>query len=212
MAAHYLSVLRSFQPHGPYYLGGWCYGGIVAVEMAHQLLRLGEQVALLALLETVATPPSLMVPRYYCHRLGCVLHMKPSRWISYLKEKINYCRQTKLLNRNRFEQLKKPARGESEVEIEKLARLQHVYDANLKALKQYRSSPYPGRVTLFNAAELDPALIPDRYYGWVGLADEIEIYTVPGNHDSMLTEPHVSSLAEKLESCLQRAQMAENRV
>ena len=44
IARKYIEVLREHQPHGPYYLGGWCYGGLVAYEMACQLKEMGEQV------------------------------------------------------------------------------------------------------------------------------------------------------------------------
>ena len=55
MAAHYLQELRTVQPHGPYYLGGLSFGGWVAYEMAQQLRADGEQVGLLALIDTYAT-------------------------------------------------------------------------------------------------------------------------------------------------------------
>jgi len=71
MAAHYTALLRAAQPSGPYYLAGWCYGGLVAVEMAQQLLAENQEVAFLALLETVAPAPALTVHRYYRHRLRC---------------------------------------------------------------------------------------------------------------------------------------------
>ncbi|WP_310489162.1 thioesterase domain-containing protein, partial [Chamaesiphon sp. VAR_69_metabat_338] len=57
MAAHYIEALRSVQPHGPYYLGGWSFGGWVAFEMAQQLQQAGEEVALLAVLDTLAPIP-----------------------------------------------------------------------------------------------------------------------------------------------------------
>ena len=52
MAAYYVQEVRSFQPQGPYLLGGYCFGGNVAYEMARQLGAQGERVALLALLDT----------------------------------------------------------------------------------------------------------------------------------------------------------------
>ena len=44
IARKYVEVLREHHPHGPYYLGGWCYGGLIAYEMACQLKEMGEQV------------------------------------------------------------------------------------------------------------------------------------------------------------------------
>ncbi|MHC5755327.1 MAG: non-ribosomal peptide synthetase [Nostoc sp.] len=57
MAAHYIEALRRVQPKGPYFLGGWSFGGWVAFEMAQQLQKSGEEVALLAVLDTLAPIP-----------------------------------------------------------------------------------------------------------------------------------------------------------
>src|SRR6185295_1833510 len=51
MAASYIEALRSVQREGPYTLGGWSFGGLVAFEMAQQLKEAGHEVALLALLD-----------------------------------------------------------------------------------------------------------------------------------------------------------------
>jgi thioesterase domain-containing protein/acyl carrier protein len=64
MAAHYIKVLRTVQPEGPYFLGGWSFGGLVAFEMAKQLQREGHQVALLAVLDTLA-PVSANKPSFW---------------------------------------------------------------------------------------------------------------------------------------------------
>jgi thioesterase domain-containing protein len=204
MARYYVGLVREFQPHGPYYLGGWCYGGIVAVEMARLLKQEGEEIALLALLETVAMPARWTNPRYFMHRLRCFARMSPDRWINYFRAKARYTRESRLANKMRFRQADTSPDGE--IRDPRLLKLEHVYNTNLAALKNYRTEPFDGRVTLFNAAEKDTALIPDPQYGWVGLAREIEVHEVPGNHDTMLTEPNVSALAQQLTECLMRAQ------
>jgi thioesterase domain-containing protein len=204
MAHYYVGLLRKFQPHGPYYLGGWCYGGIVAVEMARLLKLQGEEIALLALLETVAMPARWNNIPYFLHRLRCFARMSPDRWINYFRGKARYTRESRIANKMRFRQADSSPDGE--IRDPRLLKLEHVYNTNLAALKDYRTDPFDGRVTLFNAAEKDSALIPDPQYGWVGLAREIEVHEVPGNHDTMLTEPNVSALAQQLTECLLRAQ------
>ena len=52
MAERYLQEIRAVQPTGPYYLGGYCLGGTVAYEMAQRLQAAGEEVALVAMLDT----------------------------------------------------------------------------------------------------------------------------------------------------------------
>ena len=204
MARYYVDLVREFQPHGPYYLGGWCYGGIVAVEMARLLKQQGEDIALLALLETVAMPARWSNIPYFLHRLRCFARMSPDRWINYFRAKARYTRESRIANKMRFRQADMSPDGE--IRDPRLLKLEQVYNTNLTALKDYRTEPFDGRVTLFNAAEKDSALIPDPQYGWVGLAREIKVHEVPGNHDTMLTEPNVSALAQQLTECLIRAQ------
>jgi pimeloyl-ACP methyl ester carboxylesterase len=55
LAADYVAAVREIQPQGPYQLGGWSAGGLIALEMAQQLRDQGQQIELLALLDT--TPP-----------------------------------------------------------------------------------------------------------------------------------------------------------
>ena len=73
MAAHYVEEIRAAQPEGPYYLGGYCMGGTVAYEIARRLREDGQQVHLLALLDT-----------YNYHR---------SRQHSSLGQRLSYWRQ-----------------------------------------------------------------------------------------------------------------------
>src|SRR4051794_21719351 len=54
LAHRYFQALRAFQPHGPYYIGGYCFGGYVAYEMARLAEEQGEKVALLALIDSAA--------------------------------------------------------------------------------------------------------------------------------------------------------------
>src|SRR5262249_23036704 len=72
MAAHYLTAMRTVQAHGPYFVGGWSVGGLVAFEMARQLEIEGEEVGLLALIDSLppghdaysrATPASFALDR-----------------------------------------------------------------------------------------------------------------------------------------------------
>ena len=54
MAAHYMAEIRVKQPRGPYYLGGYSGGGVVAFEMARQLAEQGEHIGALVFLDSVA--------------------------------------------------------------------------------------------------------------------------------------------------------------
>jgi amino acid adenylation domain-containing protein len=206
MAAHYVRGLRSVQPEGPYYLGGWCYGGIVAVEMGHQLLAAGEDIALMALIETPAPAPPVYDCHYYLRRISRLLQMTPKQWRTYLGEKIKYYRGVKTANEMRFRRVEQSDAPNAEERNRHLEKLEHVYHTNLDALNFYDARRYPGKIILFNAEEQDPALIPDPLYGWPSLAREIEVHKISGNHDTILMEPHVKTLARKLADCLALAQ------
>lgn len=207
MAAYYVRLLREFQPTGPYYLSGWCYGGIIAVEMAHQLRAAGQEVAFLGLIETPAPPPEKDVARFYLRRIDSLLKMNPIHWFRYLKAKFKYYSGVKEANEQRFRRVEKADIKEGSVEEHNkhLERLEHVYGVNDRALKFYRSKRYAGKVTLFNAEQQDPALIRDPMYGWRGLASEVEMYVIGGDHDTILAEPQVRQLARKMTECIARA-------
>jgi amino acid adenylation domain-containing protein len=209
MAAHYVKLMRTLQPHGPYFIGGWCYGGILAVEMAQQLQAAGEPVAPLLLIETPAPAPSWRLFGYYARRLGCLFRMSPPEWFQYFREKIRYYRGLRRAAEMRFKRLETTDHPSAEVVEEynrHLEKLERVYDANLGALYRYSPRRYAGKIVLFNAAEPDPAVIRDPLYGWPGLAAEIQAHVIPGNHDTILMEPHVQVLARKLTAHLTEAQ------
>ena len=71
----------------------------------------------------------------------------------------------------------------------------------------YRPGPYPGRITLFKAKEEGEAYGPDPKMGWGELAqDGVEVFEVPGDHMSILDQPRVAELADRLRSCLSATQ------
>lgn len=199
MAAHYVSLLREFQPRGPYHLGGWCFGGNVAMEMAWQLIEQGQEVALLALLETWAhRPPQWYLP-YYWHELVGRLRRGPRELGGGSWRRL----------RRWLKPVDAAARQEAEFAFEAavtgpLANRSVVYPINLAATRRHRSRPkkYPGRVTLFRRVQYGAADDPSADCGFATLARELEIHYVPGDHRGVLKEPHVRDLAHELAACL----------
>ena len=196
MAAYYVRLLLSFRPEGPYILGGWCYGGIVAVEMAQQLVAQGHKIDLLVLIDTWARPPESGSYGFYLNRVGCFLRMGTRRWIRYLKAKVE-------------RKMRRGAQNVSSVlavdlEYGHLANRKHVLKMNMQAVKGYRSRPYPGRVILFNADDPGDGIVPDPKSGWSTLAAEIETHPIASSHRDMLQEPQVKFLAEQIRECIDR--------
>ncbi|MBD0269712.1 MAG: hypothetical protein ICV77_15635, partial [Cyanobacteria bacterium Co-bin8] len=74
--------------------------------------------------------------------------------------------------------------------------------ANSQATYRYVPQPYANQITLFKAAEQSDAIGQDATLGWSALASDIQLHQVPGNHLSLLKQPHVQTLAQQLGQCL----------
>ncbi len=215
MADHYLAALRAKQPKGPYRLGGWSFGAYVALEMAHRLLAAGEEVTHLAIFDTVApriekgelapiddAALTAVVLQQVARNFGVTMELPaeaPKEFDSA---------QTKTYILECFEQ-----GGVSQEQAEHLVqyaqRYVRVYRRNMTAETQYITRPYPGPVALFRAQDVDaqdlastPAYAEARY-GWERIAPHLEVYPVPGTHHTILYEPFVQVVAERLRTCLE---------
>jgi thioesterase domain-containing protein/acyl carrier protein len=186
MAAHYLEEMRTIQPQGPYYLGGLSFGGWVAYEMARQLRAQGEQVRLLALIDTYATKQSksALVLRLFRLPPRVSLGLGLRRAVRYFKEaRISI----------QFLFLPRP--------------LKEVRKTLHRASDAYLPPPYPGKVTLFRAGEKSIRDFGDSHAEWSRLvAGELEIQEIPANHNNILREPQVIALARQLKACLHKSQ------
>jgi thioesterase domain-containing protein len=194
MASHYIGLIRGVQPHGPYYIGGYSFGGWVAFEMAQQLAEVGETVALLAVLGTGA-PPSMSNPRLF--------------------EQINYMAQYsddyRRLFLNSFmsdaARSAPPSPLPGGVAAPGQSPLAVVAAVNNAAQFRYVPRPYGDRITLFVTGEQHAAAFPETTLGWKMLSvKQVPVHLVSGNHLSMFEEPHVSDLAGQLSACLRQRQ------
>lgn len=186
MAARYVEAMRRRQPQGPYRLGGWSLGAIVAFEMARQLHQAGEEVELLALLDS--HPP--LAPGEAVPGLEDDVALL-ARWAGEL----GVADAGGVLARLKDLRLLPASAGPDD-----LKQGLRVYRAHRQAVLSYRvNDPYPGRLTLFrgDAGEGD--------LGWGRLsAQPVDVRPVPGGHYGLLAEPHVRALAEALEERLSR--------
>ncbi len=210
IASAFLGEVRAVQPRGPYYLVGACMGGVVAYEMAQQLRAAGQEIGLVALLET--WPPVMTAGGWFRPgaRARALLLLVAGRLRLYLQTlaRLRGRRQLRFL-RERLRMLVQIVtqrdlwrgdRSEFSVRV--------VTQANLLALQQYTPRVYPGRVVLFRAEGRQVAADDDPRLAWRQLSTGgLEIYTVPGDDSGlMLAEPHVRVVAEQLNACIERAQ------
>ncbi len=202
MAAHYIREIRTLQPQGPYYIGGWCVGGQVAVEIAQQLQAQGEKVAMLVLFD--AWGPEYFKPLPFhmvaSRKLRKLLRFELKEKLSYVLEGLYY----KFYSHNRPEP---PLQA-----VKQAVHAAHE-QAVKQAIKDYVPQVYSGRAILFQTTYQPPDAELreiDPQYGWGSLiAGGLEIHEVPGNHDTMWIQPHVQVLAQKLRICLQEAQLSD---
>jgi len=214
MAAHYVTEIRLIQAEGPYLLGGASMGGAVAFEMALQLTAQGQQVALLALIDT---PRPVAISRFR-HRMNGVwesIHHEVFERIAFHRDelgKLNLAGKLTYL-RNQASRIGDEPEATQDGPAGSLAGLRHlgparerVHEANALALSIYSPRPYPGRITLFVARDGEPETFTDPHLGWDGWVGEVERYEVPGDHFSIMREPNVRELAGQLNRCLDRTQ------
>jgi thioesterase domain-containing protein/acyl carrier protein len=217
MAALYAEAIRSVAPEGPYYLAGYSSGGTLALEMAQQLRAAGEEVALLAMIDSEAPEFHPGEKRWRLRHVPAFIG-NAARWavqddffrsgprlmLQNVQSKLRLLR-TKVTSRL--------GRHQSEADIRDVLRVWQFPDkhrpfleAHHRALHNYRPKPYPGPITLIRAGTL-PLFSPPEYdLGWGRIATgRLEIKIIPGAHDNILVEPRVGLLAAHLRSCLRES-------
>jgi amino acid adenylation domain-containing protein len=220
MAAHYISEMRLVQPHGPYLLGGRSFGGTVAFEMACQLQDAGEEVGLLAVLDTYPVghfklQPGISTRAYRRQRFFRKMkgHVNNLSRLS-IREKGKYL-QTKLHfapDKTKHQLWKSLVRLFEKLDRPLPAKLRIIQQLNFLASSNYTPRVYRGRVSLFSATG-DLNAVNDLQEGWRSLALlGVDVHEIPGNHINLIKEPHVGALAKKLRSCLDHAQQNQSTV
>ncbi|MFY0567871.1 non-ribosomal peptide synthase/polyketide synthase [Archangium lansingense] len=213
MARRYVEQVRAVQPEGPYLLGGWSLGGAVAYEMARELRRQGQEVALLVLLDSFAPAgQSTQEPDSTTLLAGFAADLARSagRELSLAPESLAglpHDEQLRALwTQAREAGLLPPGMG-----LEELRVLLEVARANLRAVAQYNPEPYEGRVVLLRARDARRGVEVEPTHGWGRLtASGISVEEVSGGHHGVLRAPHVHALAERLARLLAEAERAES--
>jgi thioesterase domain-containing protein len=199
MAAEYIMAIRSVRPEGPYHLGGWSAGGVIAYEMAQQLRAQGEVVGLLALLDTTipvnaanspyAEDADLSAREYGLNvTLEELDRMGPEEQLPYL-----------------WDHVRKLGLVEDDTPLplvqQILDDLKRLFHAHITLVNDYVVRPYPGRLTLFRPSDspIAHATPPDR--NWGKLAAGVDVHFVPGLHHTMVKDPHVRVIADLLRTC-----------
>jgi amino acid adenylation domain-containing protein len=223
IAAYYLSEILTVQAHGPYFLGGYCFGGMVAFEIAQQLQKQAEEVALIVFLAPdIPKTASVAVKangestsraslsgqlHRYTHTLKALeTRQKMSYVIGGVKGKVK-------------ERILQPAK---KIAIQPASRLifglgyplplalrsPYILDLYDRAASEYAPGLQAGRIIVFKPT--DDCVSAQ---GWESFAaDGLEVHEVPGNHHDVVNkETHVALWAKQLRICLESAYSAASR-
>ena len=211
MASHYIDCMRSVQPHGPYRVAGWSFGGTVAYEIARRLERSGDRVELLALIDCPAPSYTKRMPqmsntefllsfcreaeRFFGRSLAIsgeeLQRLEPDEQLAYI-----------------WDVMQESAMISPGTSSAQFGRLLEVFRKHLHALRSYDPMPdYAGPLTLYRAALPSEAEWGDAstdeddgVRGWSAyVSQSVQAFTIPGDHVAMMTEPHVQRLAEQLD-------------
>lgn len=198
MAAQYLVALQACSPQGPYRLAGYSAGGVIALEMAHRLRTQGQEVELLAMIDTLH-PQAAQVRLPWWQRLwwmrtwslrfalGWAARRRRGRWVQ--------ARYRQALHE----------RGQGRALPPELVEF-HLFCSFVQAQGRYRPPLWPGPLLLFRARDAEvPYLAAGPTLGWsASVRGPIRVLEVPGSHFSVMADPGLQTLAQGLRQALAR--------
>jgi amino acid adenylation domain-containing protein len=222
MAALYIQEIRGVQPKGPYRIAGHCFGGLVAFEMAQQLRRAGEEIETLMLIDVPARQLPGQLPTddlAWLLKLADVIRESSGQDLGLKEDELRGLDATQqlLAFRQAMVSAQVLPEGAGTAQVRGLLR---VFATN-GAMKYAPSDVRPLPIVVFRATEFHPdydftsaddaGAPPEKSsMGWQDHASQpVETVMVPGNHITMMSEPHVSELARRMRSSLDRLRAVE---
>jgi thioesterase domain-containing protein len=211
MAAEYCKAVRRRWPHDIIHLAGYSFSGILAYEMARQLIADGQPIGLLAIIDTGPSHLSREGAMKPIRALWAFMSNVP-RWIHedliraswdeapvrLRRSTSNLAKQLFTLGRSHF----RPAATDL-FDVTGWTKSQRAQvDLNLRALERFTYRPYPGRLFLFRASTRPLFQSLTRDLGWGAIARELQIVHVPGNHETITRCPRVGILSAALNAAL----------
>jgi len=214
LASIYIEAIRKIQHHGPYQLGGWSMGGLIAYEMAQQLEQAGEEIGLVALIESYIPQAVKSFEESYIKENNLEEYDQETLLLVSFAEDLGLYDgeiPISLLESTRnpgklLEQILDQAKGSnilpSDMKSERLYQLFKVFKANTLAMNDYQPRPLQSQAILFCANGNKEDQDPSR--GWSELLDEnLAIFRIPGTHYTIFRKPNVEVLVGKLREYLQ---------
>jgi thioesterase domain-containing protein/acyl carrier protein len=210
IAKHLVLALREKQPQGPYRLGGFCLGAVVAYEVARQLTMHGQDVGQLVLIEPLN--------HFQSARVRFVTGLR--RMISRVSFRFSELRRLGIgefppYARSRWEDLKRLLTGmlyriSARFQfLKRQSRLPDLEQILLLAASSYKPKTLGCPTVIFRCRDYSIRSAGDPYFGWRELlTGRCETYEVPGDHFGMFSESNAKVLADQLRACLHNARQA----
>lgn len=201
MAADYIKLIRAVQPEGPYLLGGFCGGGLIAFEVAQQLRDAHQEVDLLLLIDPRAGPIAFIrMLGSIIRRAGTLLRLSPQLQVDVF---LRFRHLSRWLRRKQDEY----SQNFSPFSTAEMLRKDWM-GKFIWAVSQYAPRQYSGR-TIYLWAREKPA-VRKLWWGKVTESERVECHDIEGSHETCRTE-HFTDLANHLKECLSTVQMAALR-
>ena len=194
MAAAYISEARTVQPEGPYYLGGYCSGAYIALEMANQLQSQGCEVALLASFNTDGNWKRVQnLTAGFKYHWRNLRNLDADRRSGYLFSRLRYRK-----NRIRSAVGRTICRLYLSAGVTLPAQLRNFYveENNRQAASQFMPRNYRGRVVYFQGC--DDSFRDPRPFWEELVGGQLKTHVVPGRGVTIFEEPNVRQLADRL--------------
>jgi len=213
IALHHLQDILTIQPEGEYFLAGYSFGSLVAYEIAKQLEEKGKKVAFLGILDMYRNNPRLkhfLVLNIRMKNLTTLIITRNFGQIVTNFQKIVNSFTLKLQIKSKIltDLVIQKEIDQTDNSMDSIADSMYILD---NTLEQYKMDGYHGKITLFlaegriNSNPVEKLIfLLFHGYGWTRESLS-QIYKVSGNHYSMIQEPHVKLLAEKLTVCIDKA-------
>ncbi len=184
LASEYLDLIRSIQPDGPYFLGGFSIGGVLAYEVARRLHRSGESIGLLIMLDT-------MLPGWGFRHVWAGVRR---RWRMLRRDGLRHLLHIYRVYRQQTERHHEPG-----------SRRIRLY---AETIRRYQAEPSELPVLFLQAgddASTEPA------YGWRSLVPGLSLARVAGRHMDILDPPNVEALASHIRAHLAASTITQGR-
>jgi thioesterase domain-containing protein len=219
MASDRVKALREYQPDGPYRLGGFCWGGFVALEIARQLKAQGAEVEALLLIDSDPRDVRVIRPlRRVIHHLGALLSLSDGTELSWFRACRRFIRvwngpngayriftfpirqaARKLRGKASVADAAIDEQGLSDVPVAMARRSR--WPIYHRIAQNYVPERYPGKVVVFQSSDVRKHYSGDPAASWRHITAEIETHAIAGDHQTCVTR-HIDDVASKMSAYL----------